>query len=305
MQEEINVDRLVDAVIDREGGYVENPTDKGGATRFGITEQVAHAHCYAGAMRGLRRSEAAAIYKRLHWSRPRLDEIAKRSAALAAELFDTGVNMGPAVAVTFLQRALTALNRNGKDFADLAPDGRVGAQTLAALDAFLRCADAGVRRCSSVHSRRCRANATSASLSAAPPMRPSCTAGSRTGLARERSQGGRSRRTPVSIVRGVNIMLQPPKTFAEGQRYIYGLLAADAAGMFCGACAVFMVAPLMWGGWSRGEEHSIVAIFGWSLSGFIVAMVVVIVALLAGGPVGRFKVSVNHDGPCVEPETWT
>ncbi|GAA3897631.1 hypothetical protein GCM10022276_15750 [Sphingomonas limnosediminicola] len=100
-------------------------------------------------------------------------------------------------------------------------------------------------------------------------------------------------------------MLQPPKTFAEGQRYIYGLPAADAAGMFCGACAVFMVAPLMWGGWSRGELHSIVAIFGWSLSGFIVAMVVVIVGLLAGGPVGRFKVSVNHDGPCVEPETWT
>ena len=45
--------------------------------------------------------------------------------------------MGPAVAVTFLQRALTALNRNGKDYPDLVPDGRVGAQTLAALDAFL------------------------------------------------------------------------------------------------------------------------------------------------------------------------
>jgi len=54
------------------------------------------------------------------------------------ELFDTGVNMGPAVAVTFLQRALTALNRNGADFPDLVPDGRIGAQTLAALDAFLK-----------------------------------------------------------------------------------------------------------------------------------------------------------------------
>jgi lysozyme family protein len=45
--------------------------------------------------------------------------------------------MGPAVAVTFLQRALTALNRGGKDYPDLAPDGRVGAATLSALDAFL------------------------------------------------------------------------------------------------------------------------------------------------------------------------
>ena len=45
--------------------------------------------------------------------------------------------MGPAVAVTFLQRALTALNRNAKDYDDLTPDGRVGPATLAALDTFL------------------------------------------------------------------------------------------------------------------------------------------------------------------------
>jgi lysozyme family protein len=79
-----------------------------------------------------------AIYLRLYWQRPRLDEVAKRSSRLAAELFDTGVNMGPAVAITFLQRALTALNRNAKDYPDLTPDGRVGAATLAALDAFLK-----------------------------------------------------------------------------------------------------------------------------------------------------------------------
>ena len=96
--------------------------------------------------------------------------------------------------------------------------------------------------------------------------------------------------------------LPPPATFAEGQRYIYGLLAAGA-GMFCGACAVGMIALLMWGGWSQAEEHSIVAIFGWSLGGFIVAMVVVIVGLLAGGPVGRFKVSASRDGASVETES--
>jgi lysozyme family protein len=52
-------------------------------------------------------------------------------------MFDTGVNMGPAVATTFLQRALTALNRGGKDYPDLVPDGRVGPATIVALDAFL------------------------------------------------------------------------------------------------------------------------------------------------------------------------
>ena len=93
--------------------------------------------------------------------------------------------------------------------------------------------------------------------------------------------------------------LPQPGTFAEGQRYIYGLLAA-AAGMFCGACAVTMIALLMWGGWSPAEEHSIVIIFGWSLGGFIAAMVVVIVGLLAGGPVGRFRASASKDGVTLE-----
>jgi hypothetical protein len=89
-------------------------------------------------MRKLPRDEAAAIYRRLYWQRPRFDEVARRSPRIAAELFDTGVNMGPAVAVTFLQRALTALNRGGNDYPDLTPDGRIGPVTIAAFDAFLR-----------------------------------------------------------------------------------------------------------------------------------------------------------------------
>ncbi len=133
-----DADRLIDELIEREGGFVNHPGDRGGATRFGITEAVARAHGYTGAMAMLPRDEAAAIYRRLYWLRPRFDEIAKRAPAVAAELFDTGANMGPGVAVTFLQRALTALNRNGKDYADLVPDGRAGPRTMAALDGFLQ-----------------------------------------------------------------------------------------------------------------------------------------------------------------------
>jgi lysozyme family protein len=137
MDETIDVDRLIDGLIEREGGYVANPADKGGPTCFGISEAVARANGYRGPMCQLPREEAAAIYKRLYWRRPRFDEIARRSPRIAAELFDTGANMGPAVAVTFLQRALTALNRGGKDYSDLVPDGRIGERTLAALDSFL------------------------------------------------------------------------------------------------------------------------------------------------------------------------
>jgi lysozyme family protein len=137
VQQVLDVDQLIDALIEREGGYANHPADTGGPTCFGITEAVARAHGYAGSMRQLPRSEAEVIYKRLYWLRPRFDAIAARSARVAAELFDTGVNMGPAVAATFLQRALTALNRNGKDYPDLVPDGRIGNATLSTLDAFL------------------------------------------------------------------------------------------------------------------------------------------------------------------------
>jgi hypothetical protein len=132
------VDDLIDSLIDREGGYSNHPADRGGPTKFGITEAVARAHGYRGPMRDLPRDEAAAIYRRLYWLRPKFDQVAKRSEAVAAELFDTGVNMGPAVAATFLQRALSALNRDRRDYADLVPDGRIGPATLAALDTFLR-----------------------------------------------------------------------------------------------------------------------------------------------------------------------
>jgi len=132
------VDRMIDALIGREGDYVNHPADKGGPTRFGITEAVARAHGYAGAMKQLPREDAAGIYRRLYWLRPKFDQVEQRAPNVAAELFDTGVNMGPSVAATFLQRALTALNRNGQDYPDLTPDGRIGTQTLAALDAFLK-----------------------------------------------------------------------------------------------------------------------------------------------------------------------
>lgn len=137
------LDELVDGLIAREGGFVDHPADRGGATNWGITEAVARAHGYTGAMALLPRGEAAAIYRRLYWLRPRFDAVARRAPRLAAELFDSGANMGPGVAATFLQRALTALNRNGSDYPDLEPDGRIGEATLSALDAFFALRGAG------------------------------------------------------------------------------------------------------------------------------------------------------------------
>jgi lysozyme family protein len=131
------IDRLIDEVIDREGGYVNHPADRGGPTNWGITQAVARQHGFAGDMRAFPRHEAVTIYRRLYWLRPAFDRVAQRAPALAAEMFDTGINMGPAVAATFLQRALNALNRGATDYPDMRVDSAIGPITLAALDAFL------------------------------------------------------------------------------------------------------------------------------------------------------------------------
>jgi lysozyme family protein len=134
--ETTNIDELIEDVIEREGGYVNHPADRGGATHWGITEGVARRHGYTGEMRALPQSEAVAIYKQLYWLSPRFDAVAERAPALAAEMFDTGINMGTGTATAFLQRALNALNRNGTDYGDIAVDRQIGAATLSALDAF-------------------------------------------------------------------------------------------------------------------------------------------------------------------------
>ncbi|MBY0581549.1 MAG: hypothetical protein K2P68_01345 [Sphingomonas sp.] len=131
------IDQLIDEVIAREGDYSNHPSDRGGPTRWGITEAVARQQGYSGDMRQLPRAEAAAIYKRLYWLRPGFAAVQPIAPKIASELFDTGINMGVGTAGQFLQRALNALNRNGRDFADLKVDGNVGPGTLSALSRFM------------------------------------------------------------------------------------------------------------------------------------------------------------------------
>lgn len=129
---------LVDPLIGREGAYANHPDDRGGETMWGITIAVARRYGYTGPMRSMPRDTAAAIYIRRYLVEPGFDQVYSRSPAIAEELFDTGVNMGQAVASTMLQRALNALNRQGRDYPDLKVDGDVGPATLRALDAYLR-----------------------------------------------------------------------------------------------------------------------------------------------------------------------
>lgn len=123
-------------LVKREGGYEDNAADKGGPTRYGITQQTARAFGYTGDMRMLPIETARQIYRQQYWVDPKFYDVSLRFPALAEKLFDCGVNMGPKVATRFLQRALNGLNRASSDYPDTLEDGSVGKMTLSALDAY-------------------------------------------------------------------------------------------------------------------------------------------------------------------------
>ncbi|EPW3446581.1 glycosyl hydrolase 108 family protein [Acinetobacter baumannii] len=134
----MSVDKYIDDLIKREGGYVNNPNDRGGATNYGITEAVARVNGWKGPMRDLPLDLAKQIYKQQYWINPRFDQVNTLSPLIAEELLDTGVNCGVAFAKPLLQRALNLLNNQGKGgWPDLAVDGIYGSATLGALKIFL------------------------------------------------------------------------------------------------------------------------------------------------------------------------
>lgn len=133
----MNFEKQLDELVGKEGGYSNDPADSGGETNWGITVAVARAFGYAGPMKDMTQDQARSIYKVRYWTQPKFDQVAKLSAPIAYELFDTGVNMGQAVAGKFLQRALNVLNNGGTDFADLGVDGAIGNMTLYALGVYL------------------------------------------------------------------------------------------------------------------------------------------------------------------------
>ena len=120
-----------------EGGYVDDPSDSGGETNWGITVKVARANGYTGSMRDMPKSKAYEIAKSEYWDVMKLDDIAVLSEDVALELFDTGFNAGTRRSGKILQRALNALNRLQKDYPDISVDGAVGGKTVGSLYAFL------------------------------------------------------------------------------------------------------------------------------------------------------------------------
>ncbi len=130
-------DDIFNAILGKEGGYVNHPDDKGGPTNWGITQATARAHGYTGDMRDLTREQALNILEADYWYGPRFDQVATVSPLIAAELCDTGVNMGPSVQVKWFQRWLNVFNNQQQLYPDLIADGLIGPRSISALKSFL------------------------------------------------------------------------------------------------------------------------------------------------------------------------
>lgn len=134
----MSVDRIIDGIIEREGGYVDHPLDRGGPTHWGVTEAAARLAGYNGPMRYLPRALAVEIYRDRYVVEPGFDDILRLDESIGEEVIDTGVNMGPQTATRMLQRCLNALNDRGRLYADLIVDGDSGPVTLDALRSYLK-----------------------------------------------------------------------------------------------------------------------------------------------------------------------
>ena len=121
------VHQLATEIVAREGGFVNDPDDPGGATNFGVTihtlrrlrpgQQIGVEH-----VRALAREDAIEIYVEHYFKRPRIAELPE---PLWATVFDMYVNAG-ANAVRILQRLMVQMGL------DISVDGVIGPQTIAA-----------------------------------------------------------------------------------------------------------------------------------------------------------------------------
>lgn len=117
-----NFEKAIEVVLAHEGGYVNNPNDPGGETKYGISKRS-----YPNVdIKNLTIAQAKQIYFDDFWKPYRYEEIL--NDAMATKLFDTSVNVGTKRGMRFVQQAL---NQMGKT---LVVDGLIGPGTIGAIN---------------------------------------------------------------------------------------------------------------------------------------------------------------------------
>jgi len=108
-------DLVFDLILRHEGGYVNDPNDPGGETKYGISKRSFPTLD----IKNLTKQKAKEIYYKM-WQKYNLDLI---PYPLSAILFDIGINIGPKRAIRILQLSLNDLGFK------TAPDGIIGPKT--------------------------------------------------------------------------------------------------------------------------------------------------------------------------------
>ncbi len=120
----IAFDEAFKKTIGIEDGFVDHPLDKGGPTKWGISQR---SYPYLK-IKDLSEDQVKGIYKRDYWDKLGLDAI--HDYSIAGEIFDTGVNMGIKTAGEIIQTALNYLGSN------LKVDGIIGKLTLKEINKY-------------------------------------------------------------------------------------------------------------------------------------------------------------------------
>jgi lysozyme family protein len=114
----ITFEQIIDKVLEHEGGYVNDPYDKGGETNFGIAKRW-----YPDVdIKNLTKSDAINIYYNNYWKPSKADFLPND---LKATYFDMCVNMGQRQAVKILQQAINSRKMN-----KIEEDGVIGEITI-------------------------------------------------------------------------------------------------------------------------------------------------------------------------------
>ena len=123
-------------VLDFEGGYSNDPADKGGETNYGITASTLNSAKTKGwipfnvTIQNIKIEHAKIIYKKGYWDAVQADSLPH---PLDLIMFDSAVNHGPNAAVKLLQKSLNAL----LPYTELAVDGIIGPLTLRAVNDYV------------------------------------------------------------------------------------------------------------------------------------------------------------------------
>ena len=119
-------ERIFDYLLRVEGGYSDDENDKGGKTKYGITEEEARDFGYKGDMQDLTKDFAKNIYLKKYYLGNKLDKVVDDKVALS--ICDWAVNSGR----NGTKNAQIAINQLTN--ANLDVDGIIGNKTLDALN---------------------------------------------------------------------------------------------------------------------------------------------------------------------------